>query len=455
MDEAGSSFSLIKSKRGGQVLLHAGHRYNFVIKNKSGTSNWRCSKKSRCNASITTDSKSQIVRNSNHSCCSDLVQNKIDFFLDQCKKEVQVNLEPIPKVYESCSHKIRHHLREEEIPSYESVKDMLRKARLDYLHLDTLTCKRLSEIKLPNELVKDFFLYDYGSESKILFFATPVAKQYLTKFKIFYGDGTFRVVPSLFYQLYTLHVDLSRGDEAVNFAPLLYILLPDKRQATYEKVFSILRDQFSVVIENFKCDYEIAAINGLRAIFPDVKITGCFYHFSNAVWKKSKKLNFEKVTAPINDEDVNITLLYTRLALLPPNLIPEGYFNIFYIGLETEEFNKFNDYFRTQWMESITSETFSCFNEKFRTTNAVEGWHRRINARIPKKPSLFLFIQLLKTEAIFQDRKIKKYEVFAHEQRRRVKVLKKKDQIDKIISGVINEEFTVLECLKRLAYINA
>lgn len=463
MDQAGSSLSgeqlrlkFIQSKRGKPVLLLDGFRYNYVVKNKSGTSNWRCFNKNECNTSITLDSNNQIVKKAKHSCVPNQLKNSIDEIMDECKKQVCINLEPIPKVFEDFINNIKHNLQEEDLPNYESVKDMLRKARLDYLHCKKLTCNNLKDLMLPEELVKNFFLYDCGIEGKILIFGTPLAKKYLKKFKKFYGDGTFRVVPSVFYQLYTLHVDLSEeDDEMVNFVPLLYILLSAKDQQTYVRLFTILKNQFSVNIEHYKCDYEIATINGLRSVFPEVIISGCYYHFAHAVWKMSKKLKFDKVTAQIDGNELNMTTLYIRLALLPPDIIPEGYFELFYIGIESEEFTKFNDYFRRQWMEVITSETFSCYNEKFRTTNAVEGWHRRINARIIARPSIFLFIQLIKKEATYQDRKIKKKERFQKEKRRRVSVLQKNCSINKIISGILkqNKDYSIVECLRRLSSV--
>lgn len=49
----------------------------------------------------------------------------------------------------------------------------------------------------------------------------------------------------------------------------------------------------------------------------------------------------------------------------------------------------------------------SCAHQRHRTTNAVEGWHRRINAgRIPKKPNLHMFIYKLRKESKYWNNKI-------------------------------------------------
>lgn len=455
-----SAIQFITSKKGKTVLLHAGHRYNFVKKNKNGFTNWRCYLKTECNTSITLNLQNQIVKEAKHYCMPDMIRNKVDLVMDKCKKQVCSSMEPVPKIFENFMEHGNHNLRAVDIPTYEAVKGVLYKARKDYLHVNSLRFNSLQELRLPEELVKDFFLYDDGPgddglDEKIIIFGKPSAKQYLKKFDKFYGDGTFKVVPRLFYQLYSLHVDISQNKDTVNFVPLIYILLSNKSQNTYERLFKILKDQFTVHINYYKCDYEIATINAIKNIFPDVKVSGCYYHFSNAVWKKSKELGFDNVVANIGDVEVNMTLLYIQLALLPPNMIPEGYLDLSHLLTGNEVFDKFNKYFTNQWIRIITCHTFSCYKEKFRTTNAIEGWHRRINARIPPKPSIFFFIQLLKKEGSFQEQKLLKSEIYSKEKRRASAVIKKDIQITNIINGVLNEEFTILECLRRLVLVVA
>ncbi len=45
----------------------------------------------------------------------------------------------------------------------------------------------------------------------------------LQRRKIWYGDGTFKLAPKLFCQIYSLHVE-----EFNNVIPCVYSLLPDK-----------------------------------------------------------------------------------------------------------------------------------------------------------------------------------------------------------------------------------
>ena len=84
-----------------------------------------------------------------------------------------------------------------------------------------------------------------------------------------YADGTFDVAPELFKQLFTFNV-LKRGKNL----PLVYVLLPDKKQTTYEKMCEMLEQFIINAPESIMVDFEMAVINALRKYFPDCIIIG-------------------------------------------------------------------------------------------------------------------------------------------------------------------------------------
>jgi len=58
----------------------------------------------------------------------------------------------------------------------------------------------------------------------------------MPQFDYWFCDGTFSSAPSLFYQLYTIH-----AVQYSNVLPSVYILLPNKKENTYKRMFQALK----------------------------------------------------------------------------------------------------------------------------------------------------------------------------------------------------------------------
>ena len=101
-----------------------------------------------------------------------------------------------------------------------------------------------------------------------------------------YGDGTFYSCPSLFYQLYTFHAIVD-----AKMYPLVYNLLPAKNQTVYTKLLTLLKDlcqqhQLKLPPRTIFLDYEVAIRNAAHAVFPGIKAKGCFFHYTQCIWRK-------------------------------------------------------------------------------------------------------------------------------------------------------------------------
>jgi hypothetical protein len=87
----------------------------------------------------------------------------------------------------------------------------------------------------------------------------------------------------------------------------------------FSRVIPPLKEFLGVTIKTFKSDYELAAINAVKAVYPQVKVNGCYYHYQNAIWKKVKELKVNKTRA-----ERNITRRAAIVLLLHPKFIAEG-----------------------------------------------------------------------------------------------------------------------------------
>lgn len=137
-------FVYIKSQKGKDVLLHAGHRYNFkTLNKKSGSTNWRCSNRDACSASITIDKeKSAVLYSSAHTCRTNFNKNRVDSAIDECKKQACRKYTSIQKIFEKefsreCNSDI------ENIPAFVSKKDTLYRARRIFKKIQNRNLKTL------------------------------------------------------------------------------------------------------------------------------------------------------------------------------------------------------------------------------------------------------------------------------------------------------------------------
>ena len=82
-----------------------------------------------------------------------------------------------------------------------------------------------------------FLLHDSGrSDDRVLIFATQGNMEVLQQSPHWFMDGTFKTVPEIYFQLFTVH-SLVNGQ----VVPCVYALLPNKQQGTYERILGVLK----------------------------------------------------------------------------------------------------------------------------------------------------------------------------------------------------------------------
>ena len=73
--------------------------------------------------------------------------------------------------------------------------------------------------------------------------------------------------------------------------------------------------------------------------------------------------------------------MLASLALLPVDMISDGFLEVMADSPNDPAVIQFNDYFVAQWMENpAIGFSWSCAGETHRTTNFIESWHHRVNS---------------------------------------------------------------------------
>lgn len=440
-----SDIKFITNQKGKPALLYDGHRYNWGNNNKkNGNSLWRCVNREECNASITINGeRNSVVRQSIHTCKSNHGKNVRAVVMDACRDAVCKKMKSVKSIFEKHISKSTSSVP---MPSYKEKKDFLYRARKKYLQVKMTEFNDLRDVEIPQILANDFLLINDGEENKMLIFCSKMCRKavnYLRN-KQFFGDGTFKRAPKPFKQFFSIHVDLNSCKNYTNIVPIIYALLPDKSEETYRRLFSFLKESLCVEISYFKCDFETGLMNAVKSVFPNVELRGCYFHFNRAVWKKGKQVGL--TDSRVGKEIVRMT---TNLPLVPVDKLIEGWTSIVNEAPKTEVMTKFAQYFDKQWLKSPM--LICCATERHRTNNGIEGWHRRLNVRVPHKSTLILFLYILRKEAKLKDIKIKNHFFErSHRKRRDIKF----DQMYKNELDSLNEDkINIIDFIKNIVQI--
>lgn len=237
-----------------------------------------------------------------------------------------------------------------------------------------------------------FLQLDTGalSEERVIIFYSPQALEHLCHTNIILGDGTFKTVPKIFYQLYTLH-GLVHG----HIFPLVYALTNRKSQETYSIIFEHLKEAagnsgLRISAEYFLADFELATLNAFAASFPHIQRHGCLFHHSQAIWRFAVQQCSLKVPysndqdmrdaihcllalpfVPVADVEETFQIIYLTV---PDSVLPlADYIDVTYIGGRRLR----GRVTRARYPIELWNVSELVRNRVARTTNSVEGWHSR------------------------------------------------------------------------------
>ena len=121
-----------------------------------------------------------------------------------------------------------------------------------------------------------FLQFDSGAGdiNRMIMFATAKMISILKTSQSWYADGTFKVAPQQFYQLYTTH-----GEKDGYIFPCVYVLVTEKTELTYSRMLGKLLDLEPALNPLYvMLDFEKAAINafeeGFVAIYRKIQSLG-------------------------------------------------------------------------------------------------------------------------------------------------------------------------------------
>jgi len=234
-----------------------------------------------------------------------------------------------------------------------------------------------------------------GDNSTAVIFASNDQLELLHQAHVIYMDSTFKVVPSLYYQLFTVFVP--HADYAF---PVFFALMTRKTMKLYEAVMLMMHHlapefQTTQVI----ADFEEAPTAAVRAVFGnDVTVSGCWFHYAQALVKRMCKVGLAN-TYQQEDDTQTIIRCLLALPLLPVGGIIPGFEEIkALLTAQSPSKTRTTQLFRyveRQWLNkaNIGPSRLSVRNNPSRTNNVLESFYSALRHRVKiARSSLFSFL---------------------------------------------------------------
>ena len=284
-----------KSERNGAILGYEGHEYVATTYTKTGRS-WRCRqyRKFRCRASATTiGDEVDTSKSVEHSHPGSQAQVEANYRKSKILEEAKSNVGASNRNITG-----RHMLDADQdvlalMPKRSGIERSMNRAKKDK---NIPVNPKDTSFDIPEEL-EHLILHDSGKAdpNRIIVLGHNDLLPSLEQ-DLLFGDGTFDCVPSIFYQLYAVHAQVGN-----NFPPCMYFLLPNKTRVTYDKMIEILQELVpGCNPKRWLLDFEKAVLDAVQAGFPNVDISGCFFHFNQSIlrWISSDSVTTVTVMFP-------------------------------------------------------------------------------------------------------------------------------------------------------------
>lgn len=415
---------VLQSRKGKDIIYYAGYMYR-QDKVRINVVTWRCSK-DKCKGRLTTplryrEDPEGAVESGHHSHPPDPAAKDVRKVENEVKRRAIDTHDP-PRRIVQLSLGVASEEVAQRVGSGLNLAETVRRKRRREEDLPPNPA-RIEDVRIPPFLRRtldgeEFLLYDGANdgENAMLIFTTAAMLQLLVDNDTWMADGTFKVAPAIFYQVYTIHVVL-RG----NVVPVVYVLLKRKTADMYQAMWSQLRNLNDRLRPSMiQIDFEHAAMVAIQRVFPDAVVTGCYFHLGQSVWRRIASLGLKEAytTNPVIRKYTRILL---ALAFLPPREIANGFGDI----LDQEDFPRelepVFDYFEDTYIgrpvrNRRRAPTFAtCMwsvRERHeqglpRTNNQLEAWHNAFQGGIQcSHPTLFKFIKYLQEEQALVERNI-------------------------------------------------
>ena len=323
-------FTTTERERGQRKLLRNGYIYVHRRKLADGCSTWECilrRKGTQCNSKIKLSPNGEFVEHTNDhthppsqtECAGTKVKANI-------RRRAETTEETTQQIWATELRNVSEGVAAN-LPSIDTLRRNVRHSRQDRdLPPNPIRREDIPALPPAYNITTNgdpFLVLDsgVGDHERMFIFASPQGLQFLADSEHWYADGTFKVCPEVFYQLYTVH-----GQRNGRIFPCVFALLPNKNENTYNTFFQTLFNEVNNLgngPNDVLVDFERSAINALQN--REIEVKGCcFFHLCSNIWKHVKNLGLAQRYN--HEEEFALPLrMISALAFLPPEDVIDGF----------------------------------------------------------------------------------------------------------------------------------
>lgn len=235
-------------------------------------------------------------------------------------------------------------------------------------------------------------------------------------------DGTFKVCPRPFKQLFSFGYFVNINQQQQKMFIGLYVLCTHKNIFTYNMIINNIKDIFGA--DNVKwsfvmCDYEASISNAFSNGFQynNLQVRHCYFHYSQAIYRKISELGLSGFYIGANNEFREYVLLMKSLNFLPLNRVLEGFHiieNMYHRNIKLQAdvnpyhckraYKRFIKYMKRNWLHENKIDRCNVYDlGQHRTNNDMEGIHNRFKKTLQTSKNIFIFLTHLKNEIITEN----------------------------------------------------
>ena len=390
---------------------------------KVNTVNWRCSK-AGCNGRLITraaygpmdEDDDPPVESGNHTHPPNPVEVEVTKITNQVKASATRTNDPPRRIVQDALVNASEEAAAT-VGSATNLREVVRRKRRREENYPQNPGRR-EDLLIPPTLRtttdgRRFLQFDsgVGDGHRMLIFSTDTFLQHLHDAENWMCDGTFKVSPTLFYQVFTIHAVIRN-----NILPSVFVLLPNKQEATYERMWDEIKALKPGLSPSMvQIDFETGSMNAIRYAFPQAEVLGCYFHLGQSIWRKIQEQGLRN--AYINGEDMRRSIkMVMALAFLPENEVGDAFDDV---SDECEEaLQPVLDYFEDVYLgrrdrrgrrrqARFPVRMWSVYSRQQRglprTNNQLESWHNAFQGCTETRhPSIYRFLEALRREEALQ-----------------------------------------------------